>query len=79
MQRGGSLLAVGVAAVSGTFRRSEVVRVANAAGRELARGIANYESEELAHISRHQSSEIETILGYTYGDEVIHRNNLILL
>jgi glutamate 5-kinase len=79
LQHGGSLLAVGVAAVSGTFRRSEVVRVANIEGRELARGITNYDSRDLARILRRRSDEIESILGYHYGDEVIHRNDLVLL
>jgi glutamate 5-kinase len=45
----------------------------------VARGITNYNSDDLAHIRGHQSTEIESILGYTYGDEVIHRSNLILL
>jgi len=79
LRRGGSLLAVGLAAVSGAFRRSDVVRVADAEGRELARGISNYDSRDLARILRKRSDEIESILGYHYGDEVIHRNDLVLL
>ena len=79
LRRGGSLLAVGVSAVSGAFRRSDVVRVADAEGRELARGISNYDSRDLARILRKRSDEIESILGYNYGDEVIHRNDLVLL
>lgn len=79
LRRGGSLLAVGLTAVSGAFRRSEVVRVADSEGRELARGISNYESRDLARILRRRSDEIESILGYHYGDEVIHRNDLVLL
>lgn len=79
MQRGGSLLAVGVTALSGKFERSDVVRVVNSEGRELARGISNYASDDLARILSHRSDEIESILGYHYGDEVIHRNDLVLL
>jgi len=79
LQRGGSLLAVGLAAVSGKFERSDVVRVVDSDGRELARGISNYASDDLARILRHRSDEIEAILGYHYGDEVIHRNDLVLL
>ena len=78
-QAGRSLLPVGVIAVEGTFERGDTIQVLNPIGREVARGIVNYESGDLARICRRQSSEIETILGYTYGDEVIHRNNLILL
>jgi glutamate 5-kinase len=73
------LLPVGVIAVEGTFERGDTIQVLNADGREIARGMVNYDSDDLIHIRGHQSSEIETILGYTYGDEVIHRNNLVLL
>ncbi|MCX6068691.1 MAG: glutamate 5-kinase [Chloroflexi bacterium] len=79
LRRDGSLLAVGLTAVSGTFKRSEVVRVADSQGHELARGITNYDSRDLARILRRRSDEIESILGYHYGDEVIHRNDLVLL
>ena len=79
LRRGSSLLAVGVSAVSGTFKRSDVIRVADAEGHELARGISNYDSRDLARILRKRSDEIEAVLGYHYGDEVIHRNDLVLL
>ncbi len=79
LQHGRSLLPVGVIAVEGTFERGDTIQVLNAGGREIARGMTNYDSEDLARLRGHQSTEIETILGYTYGDEVIHRNNLVLL
>jgi len=79
LQRGSSLLPVGVTTVAGEFERGDTIQVLNALGRDTARGIVNYDSDDLARICRHQSSEIETLLGYTYGDEVIHRNNLVLL
>ena len=79
LQHGRSLLPVGVTTCDGNFERGDTIQVLNAIGREMARGIVNYESDDLARLCRHQSTEIETILGYTYGDEVIHRNNLILL
>jgi len=79
LQYGRSLLPVGVVAVEGIFERGDTIQVLSPIGREVARGIVNYESSDLARICRCQSSEIETILGYTYGDEVIHRNNLVLL
>ncbi|HEY4720999.1 MAG TPA: glutamate 5-kinase, partial [Anaerolineae bacterium] len=79
LQRGSSLLPVGVTTVEGTFERGDTIQVMNAIGREIARGIANYSSDELALIRGRQSAEIETLLGYTYGDEMIHRNDLALL
>lgn len=79
LQNGSSLLPVGLVDVLGKFERGDVVRVLDAAGRELARGLVNYSADDLTKILGHHSTEIETILGYAYGDEVIHRNNLVLL
>jgi glutamate 5-kinase len=79
LQHGRSLLPVGVIGVAGTFDRGDTVQVLNPIGREVARGIGNYDSDDLVRLCGRQSSEIETLLGYTYGEEVIHRNNLILL
>jgi glutamate 5-kinase len=79
LRHGSSLLPVGVTSTEGSFERGDTIQVLNAQGRETARGMANYNSDELAHIRGRQSIEIETILGYTYGDEVIHRNNLVVL
>jgi glutamate 5-kinase len=79
LQQGSSLLPVGVTGIEETFERGDTVQVLNMTGCEIARGIINYHSAELARIRGCQSSEIETILGYTYGDEVIHRNDLVLL
>ena len=45
----------------------------------LAFGLVNYSADDLVKIHRRHSTEIEMILGYAYGDEVIHRNNLVLL
>ena len=79
LRRGSSLLPVGVTSIAGTFERGDTIQVLNALGRDIARGIVNYDSDDLTRLCGHQSSEIETLLGYTYGEEVIHRNNLILL
>lgn len=79
LRHGSSLLPVGMTAVEGAFERGDTIQVMNAAGREIARGIANYSSDDLVRICGRQSVEIEAILGYTYGDEVIHRNDLVLL
>lgn len=79
LRAGSSLLPVGVARVEGEFERGDTVTVLDAAARELARGLVNYASADLARLCRRRSDEIEAILGYHYGDEVIHRNDLVLL
>jgi glutamate 5-kinase len=79
LARGGSLLPIGMTAVEGTFERGDTVRIARMDGSEIARGIVNYGSQDLARIVRCPSDEIESILGYHFGDEVIHRNDLVLL
>lgn len=79
LSRGSSLLPVGVKGVEGSFERGDTVRVTELAGREIARGIVNYGAVDLSKILGHRSEEIEALLGYNYGDEVIHRNDLVLL
>ena len=76
---GKSLLPIGVTEVSGEFQRGEVVACLDPAGREVARGLANYSSAEARQIIRRPSAEIETILGYVDEPELIHRDNLVLL
>jgi len=79
LARGGSLLPAGVVRVSGEFGRGDTVRVVAAGGRALAVGLAGYSSADLARLCGRRSAEIETILGYSFGDEVIHRNDMVLL
>lgn len=79
LKRGGSLLPIGVTQVSGEFERGDTVRVVNAKGHELARGLSAYSSDDLTRLCGHHSDEIESLLGYDYGDEAIHRNDLVLL
>jgi len=76
---GKSLLPVGVTAVHGDFERGAVVGCLDAEGREVARGLVNYSSSETRRIMRRPSADIEPILGYMDGPELIHRNNLVLL
>jgi glutamate 5-kinase len=78
MRSGRSLLPVGLTAVAGSFERGDTVAVFDAAGNELARGLVNYDAGDLARIRGQRSDHIESILGYAYGDEVIHRNQLVL-
>jgi glutamate 5-kinase len=75
---GKSLLPIGVVEVEGDFHRGDVIAVRNAAGGEVARGLANYSSAEARLIARKPSSQIEGLLGYASEPELIHRDNLVL-
>ncbi len=77
LERGASLLPVGVSAVEGDFERGAVIGVHLADGKPFAVGITNYSSAEVRRLLKAQSEEIEKILGYSLGDEIIHRDNLV--
>jgi glutamate 5-kinase len=79
MHAGKSLLAAGILSVSGDFSRGEVVTVTDSGGQALARGVSNYGSASLGQIKGLRSDQIEGVLGYQYGEEVIHRDNMALL
>jgi glutamate 5-kinase len=76
LRRGTSLLPAGVTAVEGTFERGDAVIVKSADGRELARGLSAYSSDDARGIAGHKSGEIEAILGYRGRDEMIHRDDM---
>ena len=61
------------------FRVGDVVSILGGEGEEFARGLANYSAEEVERIKGRKSSEIEGILGYKHSDEVVHRDNLVIL
>lgn len=77
--RGGSLLAKGVTKVSGEFARGFVIRVTDPNGRLVARGISSYSSQDMARIIGKHSKEIVEILGYDYGSEVLHRDDMVVI
>ncbi len=77
--RGRSLLPAGVAEVTGAFARGDTVEVRDGLGALVAAGTANYDGEALTRIRGLRSDRIATTLGYAYGDEAIHRDNLVLL
>jgi glutamate 5-kinase len=79
LAQGGSLLPVGIRAIEGRFERGDTVRVVSLAGKEIALGLCNYSAADLGRLAGRQSAEIEALLGYTYGDEAIHHNNMVLL
>jgi glutamate 5-kinase len=77
-QQGRSLLPVGVKSVSGEFTRGDMVICLDPEGREIARGLVNYSSDEAAKIIGRSSDQIEALLGYRDDEELIHRDNLVL-
>ncbi len=74
-----SLLPAGIADVEGSFDRGDVVDIYDPDGNRIASGVANYGSADLFQIKGLQSGEITEALGYEYGDEAVHRNNLALI
>lgn len=78
-KEGKSLLPIGVIEVKGEFGRGAVITCVSEQGVALARGICNYSSTETRRIMRKPSSEIEALLGYVEGQELIHRDNLVLI
>jgi glutamate 5-kinase len=79
VEQGRSLLAAGVVDVAGRFAEGAAVRVIDVEGRSFAQGLVNYASEQITQIKGCKSSQIEAILGRKDFDEVIHRDNLVLL
>lgn len=74
-----SLLAAGITEKEGTFKAGDVVGIADPKGKEFARGLTNYSSEEIMRIKGLKTGEIESTLGYKDHDEVVHRDNLVIL
>jgi len=75
----GSLLAAGIKQVEGKFERGDIVDIDNPEGVRLGCGITNYSSVDINAIKGAHSREIAKMLGYDYGSEVVHRNNLVVL
>jgi glutamate 5-kinase len=78
LRQGNSLLPVGVAAVTGDFRRGDVVTLADSDGQELGRGLAEYSGDEAREIAGCQSDDIENRLGYRGRAVMVHRDDLVL-
>jgi glutamate 5-kinase len=77
-EKGKSLLSIGITDAGGEFRRGEVVACTAPDGTEIARGLVNYNSDEIRRIMGQPSSRIQDILGYAGDEEVIHRDDLVL-
>lgn len=76
---GCSILPAGITGVEGNFEAGSTVSVKDAQGHEMARGLVHYGSEELEKIKGCRSGEIEELLGHKNFDEVIHRDDLVIL
>lgn len=79
VHKGKSLLPGGVAKVRGSFKAGDCVSCVDLAGKEFARGLTRYSSDDLETIKGHRTSDIEDLLGRKDYDEVIHRDDLVIL
>ena len=74
-----SLLSSGITEISGKFDSGDVVSITDEKGEQFAKGLINYSSYDVKKIKGKKTSQIHEILGYKYYDEVIHRDNLVIL
>jgi len=74
-----SLLAAGIKGVDGEFQRGDIVNIYDPQGSRVGCGITNYSSADIEIIKGAHSEKIATLLGYDYGSEIVHRNNLVVL
>ncbi|MFW5954754.1 MAG: glutamate 5-kinase [Guyparkeria sp.] len=79
VEQGRSLLPAGVTGVSGEFARGELVSIAGPDGREFARGLVNYPSADAVRLVGRSSGEIAELIGYREENELVHRDNLVLI
>jgi len=77
--QGKSLLPSGIFKIEGNFDIGDAVSCVNKEGKRVAKGLTNYSSADLERIKGKKTSDIERILGYKYSDEVIHRDNLVII
>jgi glutamate 5-kinase len=78
VEQGRSLLAVGIIGIDGKFGKGDIVSVKDSSGREVARGLCNYTSDELRLVAGKPTDEIAPLIGHRPYNEVIHRDNLAL-
>ncbi|MER6939776.1 PUA domain-containing protein, partial [Nocardioides sp. NPDC000441] len=78
-RRGASLLAAGVTGSSGAFHAGDPVDVVDPSGVAVARGLVNYDADEIPRLAGRSSGYLEANLGAAYAREVIHRDDLVVL
>lgn len=74
-----SLLASGILAANGEFASGDVISISDKDGRELARGLSNYSSDEVNKLKGLKSADFRNVLGYKAKDEIVHKDNLVIL
>jgi len=77
--QGKSLLPSGIIKIEGHFDIGDAVSCMSKEGKKIAKGLTNYSSQDIEQIKGRKTSEIEKVLGYKYSDEVIHRDNLVVV
>jgi glutamate 5-kinase len=78
-ERGRSLLPSGIVNIEGHFDVGDAISCINSKGQRLAKGLTNYSSTDIIKIKGRKTSEIEKVLGFKYSDEVINRDNLVII
>ena len=78
-EKGSSLLPIGISGVAGIFERGDAISILDDKDREIARGLSNYSSEECAKLAGCSSADIAKKIGSKNYDEVVHRDNIVLL
>lgn len=78
-KEGASLLPVGIRKVASSFERGAIVKIFSEEGQPLAIGVSSYSSSEIQTLLGAKSSQIESLLGYSYGPEIVHRDNMTIL
>ena len=74
-----SLLASGITGVEGHFKSGDVVKITDKDGKEFARGLSNYSSEDISKVKGMRSDKFKVLLGHSGSDEIIHKDNLVIL
>ena len=73
------MLPKGISRIEGEFVRGAVVLIVDESGKVLARGISRYDSADLRRIMRHNSEEIEAVLGFEHGHVAVHRDDMVMM
>ncbi|HID07248.1 MAG TPA: glutamate 5-kinase, partial [Armatimonadetes bacterium] len=79
VHHGKGLLPVGIINIEGSFQAGDVVLMVSEHGDAFAKGLVSYSADELRRIAGLRTSQVASVLGYKPADEVIHRDNLVLL
>ncbi|MCD9029588.1 glutamate 5-kinase [Luteimonas sp. BDR2-5] len=82
IEKGASLLPGGVISVQGDFRRGDLVEIVcddGGAIERIARGVTQYSADDIRRLARRHSRDIEATLGYNYGENIVHRDDMVLV